>query len=71
MAYGIQPLHFLITNHRRTIQTVENIVMSRTTHDLLHILYFVTPALSIIQVIKEMLNKTKRLHLLIPNVNVR
>ena len=37
--------------HRRTIQTVRGIVMSRATCDPIHLLYFIKPALGFIQVI--------------------
>ena len=37
--------------HRQTIRTVRDIMMSRATCDPIHLLYFVTPALDLIQVI--------------------
>ena len=37
--------------HRQTIRTVRGIMMSHMTCDLTHLLYFIMPALGLIQVI--------------------
>ena len=55
--------------HRRTIQTVRGIVMSRATCDPIHLLHFVTPALGLTQVIGRNI-KHISWHLLIPNVDI-